>query len=709
MRKKNKTTVLEYLNLDLKKIPKSIINVDTVDVKSTEIRNEKNYKVYKYVAVKDINIILANARRLDEPTKKIENMKDLSFYLNKKNEEEYETFLNLLQNASIEDIKEIEEFESKFKEEVPIKIKYTKDYLWQIYYIKRTNKYYMIVPTQETEQQTFLYLLKKKIEDRNEKVYVPICNLDYENNYIEKSKINTLENNLFYFTNKWPMIYEVYDNNDNLSIDIIGQVDIYENIESDYKLHFTEGNTLKDFYNLVKTLFYIQTELANYFKFDIILDEKGTIHFYFKDNEITNSNLNEFYSNEIKRNLKSIEEIENIQVALTKKLNKLKLQEKSLNSELLEKQKQISTFLECKKTFFGRVKYFFKYSKKKLSIQEQNITEENVEPEDSGYIKPSYGDCMEDLIYVCKELKTKTTIAATTRLDIQNLTVKIEVLKKKIENATLYIKEIESHKKSIFEFWKFTNKDEKNQLAEGVIQAENETRIEKNFNVKEDITEFGKYLDSMQRKSLTEEEQNSLLLTETKILDDINSIINKERITTENLQKLKENEKLINIDEAILAHRETTKNIKSILEITEDLSLEEYSKKLENIVINIEKALKKSKINTTISLYTTKKPKNELTRLEINPQKLITSNKKIELYKINFKSNSNLLAFSNIIFFNNRNKTLPIGMDYSTHMLADLRKTELIKIKTTTNYIINLLDNSTKEQVTKIDITEISA
>ena len=39
-------------------------------------------------------------------------------------------------------------------------------------------------------------------------------------------------------------------------------------------MHFTEENTLKDFYNLVKTLFYIQTELANYFKFDITDNEK---------------------------------------------------------------------------------------------------------------------------------------------------------------------------------------------------------------------------------------------------------------------------------------------------------------------------------------------------------------------------------------------------------------------------------------------------
>ena len=29
------------------------------------------------------------------------------------------------------------------------------------------------------------------------------------------------------------------------------------------------------------------------------------------------------------------------------------------------KEKQISTFLECKKTFFGKFKYYFKYSKKK--------------------------------------------------------------------------------------------------------------------------------------------------------------------------------------------------------------------------------------------------------------------------------------------------------------------------------------------------------
>ena len=31
-----------------------------------------------------------------------------------------------------------------------------------------------------------------------------------------------------------------------------------------------------------------------------------------------------------------------------------------LEKEYLEKEKTISTYLECKKTFFGKVKYFFK-------------------------------------------------------------------------------------------------------------------------------------------------------------------------------------------------------------------------------------------------------------------------------------------------------------------------------------------------------------
>ena len=55
------------------------------------------------------------------------------------------------------------------------------------------------------------------------------------------------------------------------------------------------------------------------------------------------------------------------------------------------------------------------------------------------------------------------------KLDINAMELKITNLTKKIENAELYINEIEKHKKSIFEFWKFTNKDEISTLTQGMF------------------------------------------------------------------------------------------------------------------------------------------------------------------------------------------------------------------------------------------------
>ena len=45
-------------------------------------------------------------------------------------------------------------------------------------------------------------------------------------------------------------------------------------------------------------------------------------------------------------------------------------------------------------------------------------------------------------------------------------------MKKKIENATAFIDEIDSHKKSIFEFWKYSKKDEVATLPEGWVEYE---------------------------------------------------------------------------------------------------------------------------------------------------------------------------------------------------------------------------------------------
>ena len=66
----------------------------------------------------------------------------------------------------------------------------------------------MIVPIQETKQQTFIFLLNKKINDSKDTIYVPICNGTYENIFLDTAKIKELENSLYYFTNNWPTIFE---------------------------------------------------------------------------------------------------------------------------------------------------------------------------------------------------------------------------------------------------------------------------------------------------------------------------------------------------------------------------------------------------------------------------------------------------------------------------------------------------------------------
>ena len=85
-----------------------------------------------------------------------------------KNEENlmnFTEFLNMINKVSIPQIEEIEEEQKMLSKEIPFKVKFTGNYLWQIYYSEISNKYFMIVPIEDTDYSTFFYVLKKKIEN----------------------------------------------------------------------------------------------------------------------------------------------------------------------------------------------------------------------------------------------------------------------------------------------------------------------------------------------------------------------------------------------------------------------------------------------------------------------------------------------------------------------------------------------------------------
>lgn len=112
---------------------------------------------------------------------------------------EFYWILKYVNKVSIPQIEENRRRTKKcFQKEIPFKLKFTGNYLWQIYYSEISNKYFMIVPIEDTDYSTFFYVLKKKIENKkNEKIFVPISLVDYEGEILKKEEIKDLENYLW--------------------------------------------------------------------------------------------------------------------------------------------------------------------------------------------------------------------------------------------------------------------------------------------------------------------------------------------------------------------------------------------------------------------------------------------------------------------------------------------------------------------------------
>ena len=295
-------------------------------------------------------------------------------------------------------------------------------------------------------------------------------------------------------------------------------------------------------------------------------------------------------------------------------------------------------------------------------------------------------------------------------MDLNALKLKTKNMAKKIENAAKYIEEIDSHKKSIFEFWKYSNKDEMAVLPEGEQEEINVIKkIDKTFDYEEDIEEFGKKLDKIQRNSLNKEDTDSIYIATTDLIEILNKIKNNNFSPDDlekNLKKLKNeakelkslNEEEYDIFGNIIEdttrvrkinnkkHRELPKDKFNILEINKNTKTIGYKLALQLVVQNIAKALEKGIIPENLPVYKAindgQLENKEINVFNINPEKemqeaIKSAGNSINLYKINLKEGTKGIGFTNIIFYDNQNKTLPVGMDLSTKMIVDISKLHL--------------------------------
>lgn len=742
---------LEYLGLNLEKLPKTITQFEDLEYRIPKFYDENKYRQYRYVNVNDIQILLSPTNRLDDLEDKYKKSSPLADYLDSKTEENYikhTTFLNMLKKVEIDKIKEIEKEQEKLNKAIPFKVKFLSNYLWQIYYSKNTDKYFMIVPTQDSEYEAFFYLLKKKLENKkNAKVYVPIIGVDYSNEYLKKSEFQDIENYMWLFTKDWPLIYEVYDKKDNMTIQIIGETEVFGKIKSIYRVKLEDKEEATNFYKLIKAMFIIQTELPNYFNFKTNIDAEGTIEFYHDDRKLKYKDIANWIKVEYVLCEENKQEKDELIKINKEKLEKKKLESVLLEQEYIEKEKQISTFLECKKTFFGKVKYYFKYGKSKKSKNKQDVkNKENIE-EKNEIIEESKNDfiekdnyTLEELIQNYKEYEEKENNLKNIIMDLNALKLKNKNLEKKIENATIYIKEIDSHKKSIFEFWKYSNKDEMATLPEGEQEEVNVVKkIEKVFDYEEDIEDFGKKYDKILRKTLSQEETDSIFITNTNIIDILNKIKNSTLLPKDledSLKELKnqatEEKTLSENDEFDIfggiiedstkikkikdkKHRELPKDRFKILDINKKTNLIGYKLSLEQIMKNINTALEKMEIEEDMPVYKAiadeEINKNNINIFNINPESELKetincAENTINLYKINLKGKIKAIPYANIIFYDNQNKTLPTGMDLTSKILIDISK---LKLEEESNSHFNILDfENDEDEFSKINIKSVN-
>lgn len=744
---------LEYIGLDLENIPEELKEYKPLEFRIPKFYEEKQYKQYRYIPVKDIQILLSPTNRLDEISEKYKQAKPLAQYLDGENEEnilKYTTFLSMLKQFKIDEVEEIEKEQTSLSKKIPFKVKYENNYLWQIYYSENTNQYFMLVPTEDSDYSTFFFLIKKKLEKKkNEKIFVPIRNVEYSNKYLKKSEFEDIENYLWLFTKDWPLIYEVYDKRNKLSIHIVGETEVYHKIKSPYKIKLNTQEDANQLYKLLKAMFILQTELPHYFHFKTNINKNGELEFYLEDEKIEYIDIAEWISNQYHLGEEKQKVVEDLIEENKLKLEKLKVEIAAQEIEYLAKEKQISTFLECKKSFFGKFKYYFKYSKKnnKNKVKkEENIDEskieiqheENEELPKKKRKKQNY--TIEELVELYKVIELKENELKNVIMDINSLKLKNKNMQKKIENATAFIEEIDSHKKSIFEFWKYSNKDEMATLPEGEAEEVNIIKkITRVFDYEEDLENFGKKMDKIQRKNLSKDETDSVYITSTNLLEIINKIkINEfqpkdiettlKEIKKETIQEksLSENEEFdifggIIQDSTKVSkiknkkHRELAKDKFNILEINKNTKQIGFKLSLEKIIANLKTAMNKVVVPEEIPVYKAIGENNlddrKINIFDINPEKEIQEaikkeNNKINFYKIDLKEGSNAISYTNCIFYDNQNKTLPVGQDLSTKILVDISKLQL-DLKNKTSFKMVEFENE-KDDFSEINIKTVT-
>ena len=751
---------VSYIGFELEEVPEFLKEFEPLNYRVPKVYEETTYKVYKYVKIKDIEILITPKDRLDELSERYKLASPLFTYMKPETNEDiekYAYFLRMINQTNIYDIKNIEKEQEEFQKEIPFDVKFPDNFKWQIFYSDYADKYFMLASLEETDNSPMFYLLKRKIEENKSNkegtIFVPISNEEYSEKLLKKSEIEDLVNYLWYFTKDWASIYEITDQEGNINLQIVGETPIYDKMKSRYRIILKNKKEAMTAYKLIKALFILASEIPNEYIFQTKISSNGGLDFYYKNEKIEYTSLLEFLKTEAISKIKENEKTKIDTQEIKADIKDMQKHAEEQNQEYLKKEREIVTFLECKKTFLGKIKYFFK-GKKKKSEEETPVNlvskdrmkdilnhdkEENKHYTEDEIQSKNY--TVEDIIKIGKELEANRKDNKNAQLDKKALQNKIENLDRKIKNATEYLEEIDNHKKSIFEFWKYANKDESKMLAEGTEEEQtSKEKLKKTFNYEEDIEDFASNIDTKQREILTHQELDAVFASNF-VLDGIN-IVSKTKLLQSDEEKIsnlldalkdeyrKDIDKIEAKDFDIFGnvsedktkiktlknnkHRENEKDKFKVLNVDLNTEINTFTAKLRELRKTLIEEANKIEVPYDISLYKASNEKIDpegFDKFSINPFETLNNLEKIStsketyLYKINVPENTKLIFYSNITFFENNNKTLPLGMDISQESLINMDLYEL-ELKNKEEFNINIFKNEFENFVKTVKVYE---
>lgn len=725
---------LKYIGLNIKEIPNFFKNNKVKECILSKEYRDTTCKVYKYVDVNDIQIFITSAKTLEKIENKCKNTKSIYEYI--RDELLCNKFLQMVENINIEDLMELENEQNRFDISYPYNISYKNSFKWHVFYCEASKKYMMLVSSNEKASEAMFLLLKKQIQSNKDnvtiKIYIPIINEGYSEKFLTNSQITDIENYLWFFTKRWPSVYEVVDIYGNRSMHIIGKTLIYENIESYYKIVLKDKKVAIEKYELLKELFLISSNLREEYKFEIKINESGMFQIFFKEQEISLNKMEQFLNEQVEEKIDRVHEIIEKIESLENELVQKKQELDTVNEEYNQKQKQIVTFLQCKRTFLGRFKYFFKSNKKHkrinkiFQVQKVELLKDD-EVNDEVYNRKEFY-YIEDLLAVCNILSKKSDMYKANKKEFKSITEKIEILKQKIKNADLFINEIESHKHSIFEFWKFTNKDLPNELTEAEkLPNDKKNNPQESFNFLRDIENLEKEMDNMQLDKLSKNEMDAIFIVKDYI--NVLDILCKKEIQKEEEEYIKqvlENEKqefenqkknqnVIYFDSTQnmnLHIKEERKNLKKdkykILNFGSDIKIEDFKNQLLKTKKILEKAYNKIKIPYNIPVYSILQNNQmyewSLASLDLQEEIKKQEDINIDIIKYNIPKESSMLFYTNHVIYSN-NENVKYGMDKEKQVLLYLNNFEL-SLKGKIRERISLQKNDNENVIKTIKIYE---